>query len=149
SLARRFIRTTDPADTPGRVGTFGTSVRPRLIAPNGPSQGIARMHPPLAKVACLLAIASALMGCKNPVQERTSGRIVAEMPPQNNVSPVVPGRVLNTGTESGQRVAIIDVDGLLLNMDMVGPSSHGENPVSLFREKLDAAACDPCVRAVV
>jgi len=103
----------------------------------------------LLKVACLLTIASALLGCKNPIQMHTSGRIVTESPPQNNVSPVLPGQVLNTGTESGQRVAIIDVDGLLLNMDMVGPSSHGENPVSLFREKLDAAACDPCVRAVV
>jgi protease-4 len=107
------------------------------------------MHRPLLKVACWLAIASALGGCKNPIQVRTSGRIVADSPPQNNISPVLPKQVLNTGTESGQRVAIIDVDGLLLNMDMVGPSSHGENPVSLFREKLDAAAADPCVRAVV
>ncbi|MBX9791326.1 MAG: S49 family peptidase [Pirellulales bacterium] len=104
---------------------------------------------PLWKVACWLAIASAVAGCRNPIQMRTSGRIVADSPPQNNISPVQPRQVLNTGTESGQRIAIIDVDGLLLNMDMVGPSSHGENPVSLFREKLDAAAADPCVRAVV
>jgi protease-4 len=34
-------------------------------------------------------------------------------------------------------------------MDMVGPSSIGENPVSLFREQLDEAAADPCTRAVV
>jgi len=47
------------------------------------------------------------------------------------------------------RVAIIDVDGLLLNYPMVGMGSMGENPVALFRERLDAAAADPCVRAVV
>jgi protease-4 len=34
-------------------------------------------------------------------------------------------------------------------MDMVGPSSIGENPVSVFREQLDEAAADPCTRAVV
>jgi protease-4 len=49
----------------------------------------------------------------------------------------------------GPAVAVIDVDGLMLNMDMVGPGSAGENPVSLFRERLEAAAADPCTRAVV
>jgi protease-4 len=47
------------------------------------------------------------------------------------------------------RIALIDVDGLLLNQDMAGPYSWGDNPVSMFREKLDAAACNPAVRAVV
>ena len=46
-------------------------------------------------------------------------------------------------------MAVITVDGILLDMDMVGPSSIGENPVSLFREQLDEAAADPCTRAVV
>jgi protease-4 len=32
---------------------------------------------------------------------------------------------------------------------MTGFFSHGENPVELFREKLDRAAADPCVHAVV
>jgi protease IV len=49
----------------------------------------------------------------------------------------------------GPSVAVITVDGVLLDMDMVGPSSIGENPVSLFREQLDEAAADPCTRAVV
>ena len=47
------------------------------------------------------------------------------------------------------RVAILDVDGLLLNTPFVGPLSVGENPVALFREKLEAIACDPTVKAVV
>jgi protease-4 len=53
--------------------------------------------------------------------------------------------------EQGQagRVAVIDVDGLLLNTPFVGPMSLGENPVALFREKLAAAEADPCVKSVV
>ena len=101
---------------------------------------------------CVVTVAGLLSGCKHcglTMRMCTSGRIVNEAPPQNNVSPVLPNRVPLTGQCEGRRVAIIDVDGLLLNADMVGPSSHGENPVSLFREKLEAAAADPCVRAVV
>jgi protease-4 len=58
--------------------------------------------------------------------------------------PVTPPRPCPEG-----KVAIIDVDGLLLNMDMVGLFSAGENPVAIFREKLDQVRADPCVRAVV
>lgn len=59
-----------------------------------------------------------------------------------NVRPVV--------VQSGPaRIAILDVDGLILNTPFVGPLSVGENPVALFREKLEAIAADPCVKAVV
>src|SRR5262249_43603660 len=37
----------------------------------------------------------------------------------------------------GPKVALIDVDGLLLNQNMAGLASVGDNPVSLFKEKLD------------
>ncbi len=47
------------------------------------------------------------------------------------------------------RIAIIDVDGLILNQNFTGLLSAGDNPVSAFREKLQAAAGDPAVRAVV
>lgn len=47
------------------------------------------------------------------------------------------------------RVALIDVDGLILNQNFAGPYSAGDNPVSAFREKLGAAGSDPRVRAVV
>ncbi|HWE40622.1 MAG TPA: S49 family peptidase [Isosphaeraceae bacterium] len=50
---------------------------------------------------------------------------------------------------AGGRVALIDVDGLLLNQNLAGLYSVGENPVAAFREKLEAAARDPSVRAVV
>jgi protease IV len=48
------------------------------------------------------------------------------------------------------KIAIIDVEGMILNSrtsSLLGDS--GENPVSLFRERLDAAAEDPRVKAVV
>lgn len=50
---------------------------------------------------------------------------------------------------SGDRIALIDVDGVLLNSDMTGLSSYGENPVAIFREKLDYIASHGCYRGVV
>jgi protease-4 len=47
------------------------------------------------------------------------------------------------------KVAVVDVDGLILNQNPTGLGSAGENPVAAFREKLEAAAADPSVRAVV
>jgi protease-4 len=72
--------------------------------------------------------------------------VTTELPPTHATGPVCP-QVVVPGT--GARIAIIDVDGLLLNYPMVGMGSMGENPVALFRERLEAAAADPCVRAVV
>ncbi len=69
-----------------------------------------------------------------------------EVPP---VSPIA-GNVRPVVVQNGQsRIAVLDVDGLILNAPFVGPMSVGENPVGLFREKLEAIACDPCVKAVV
>jgi protease-4 len=50
---------------------------------------------------------------------------------------------------SGQRVAIIDISGMIMNANRPGLLQQGENPVSLLQEKLDAAATDRSVRAVV
>lgn len=47
------------------------------------------------------------------------------------------------------KVVVIDVDGVLINKNITGMGSMGENPVALFREKLDAVRCDPTIRAVV
>ena len=47
------------------------------------------------------------------------------------------------------RIAILDIDGVLLNTNMTMPYSASENPVSVLREKLDAIAQDPCTVAVV
>jgi protease-4 len=47
------------------------------------------------------------------------------------------------------KIALIDVEGMLLNMRSSGLLGSGENPVALFRERLEAAAADPRVKAVV
>ena len=44
---------------------------------------------------------------------------------------------------------MIDVDGVLLNQNREGIIDSGENPVAAFREKLEAAASDQRVAAIV
>ena len=53
------------------------------------------------------------------------------------------------GQASARRICVVDVDGLLLNKNMSGLGSLGENPVALFREKLDCIAVDPSIGAIV
>jgi len=55
----------------------------------------------------------------------------------------------DTGLFVFDKIAIIDVDGLLANRRKGGWLRSGENPVSLFIEKLDKAAADRSVKAVV
>lgn len=47
------------------------------------------------------------------------------------------------------KIAIIDVDGVIMNARGSSLFGSGENPMSLFREKLETAADDPKVKAVV
>ncbi len=47
------------------------------------------------------------------------------------------------------KVALIDVEGMILNARGNSLLGGSDNPVSLFRERLDAAADDPRVRALV
>ena len=89
-----------------------------------------------------------LLGCHGPLQVRTDSRVTLAPPPIAAVSPLCE-MPLRGDPRSGLKIAVIDVDGLLLNTDMVGLYSQGENPVGLFREKLDRAAADPCVRGIV
>lgn len=48
-----------------------------------------------------------------------------------------------------KKIAVIDVDGLIMNARGPGFLGNGENPVAIFRERLDMAAEDPRVKAVV
>lgn len=114
----------------------------------------ARTFSPLALLALICAVASpALSGCCHTPTVNTNvsaeGHVLTETPTPGNSGPVWPFTVPRHDAHSGPAIAVIDVDGILLNMDMTGPASAGENPVSLFRERLDAAAADPCTRAVV
>lgn len=79
----------------------------------------------------------------------TRSRVITETPPVSDGGPVVEMPLGSSCDAGAPKVAVVDVDGLLLNMDMTGLYSLGENPVGLFREKLDAIARDPGVCAVV
>jgi protease-4 len=109
---------------------------------------------------CLLACT----GCTQPlrVDTRTSvdavgninvnatGNMKAQLAPTPRLEPVTAmGLPHRPQDPNAPKIAIVDVDGMLLNNDATGFGSWGENPVSAFRERLDAIECDPCVRAVV
>ena len=94
----------------------------------------------------LLVMVSLLAGCKHPVQVVTNSRVTAITPSNRSQQPVAP---IQVEPGNGRRVAIVDVDGLLVNQPMTGLYSEGENPVALFREKLDRIANSGCYAAVV
>jgi protease-4 len=114
-----------------------------------------------------LALLLLLAGCRNPLYVRTdsvvrvpdgvSGKVQMEFPGHLDGGPMleapVPfasGDTLSAnGVAAAAKVAVIDVDGVLCNLDYVGPFSQGENPLAAFKERLAAAAADPAVRAVV
>ncbi|MEZ6088389.1 MAG: S49 family peptidase [Pirellulaceae bacterium] len=50
---------------------------------------------------------------------------------------------------TSRKIALIDVDGLLVNQNQSGIGSMGENPVDLFREKLDQVERDTSISAVI
>ena len=79
-----------------------------------------------------------------------NGTVDVRIPPAPDPGPVGPV-VVRAGTAGPRspRVAVIEVDGLILNQNLTGLYSVGENPVASFREKLEAAAGDPRVRAIV
>ncbi|MHC5191514.1 MAG: signal peptide peptidase SppA [Planctomycetota bacterium] len=47
------------------------------------------------------------------------------------------------------KIVVIDIDGIMLNRQQSGWMQSGDNPVSSFLEKLDKAAADDTVKAVV
>jgi len=103
----------------------------------------------MRRLCILLALVLPTLGCSGGrFRLRTESRVTVNAAQVPAVEPLLEMTV--QADDSAQaKIALIDVDGLLVNMDMTGLSSQGENPVSLFREKLDAAAADPCVCAVV
>jgi protease IV len=78
------------------------------------------------------------------------GQIATVMRTDNTASRLVSVPIYGRHTSSSSgRVCIVDIDGLLINKNMSGIGSMGENPVALFREKLDAIEADPSIKAVV
>ncbi len=77
-------------------------------------------------------------------------------PPALLIQPVTASRTLkeqvidrDKGLLIFNKVAVIDVDGILLQSSPVDLFGQGDNPVSLFMEKLDKAEQDVFVKAVV
>jgi protease-4 len=106
-------------------------------------------------IPAILALMLLNTGCDRMLV-RTQNRVAFDAPIDTRVtditpvSPVAgPVRPVVVSPGSFARVAVVDVDGLILNTPFVGPLSVGENPVALFREKLDAIEADAGVRAVV
>jgi protease-4 len=75
-----------------------------------------------------------------------NGFVVA---PVNVNAPLEESIVQDANGWTWNKVAIIEVSGLIMNARASGLLSDGENPVSLFREKLEHAAEDSSVKAVV
>ncbi len=110
---------------------------------------------------CFLVLAITSTGChhvfrvvtdsviRTEAPMETHSKVVMETAPVGDGGPVVEMPLGGECPANGAKIAVVDVDGLLLNMDMTGLYSLGENPVGLFREKLDAIAADPQVAAVV
>ncbi len=71
---------------------------------------------------------------------------ITPVPAQEELQETV---VLNEGGLFPPKIAQIEVDGLIMNSRKFSLWAEGENPVSLFLEKLDKAASDPAVKAVV
>lgn len=111
----------------------------------------------MRRIVFALGIATLCAGCKHPIQTVMSGNLFTESrvfsenhvvsenevvihtPPVQNAGPLLEMHVMGSPTCS-KRVALIDVDGLLINEERVGLYSLGHNPVALFREQLDYIA---------
>jgi protease-4 len=103
------------------------------------------------RVAAFGVLAALLAGCcQHPLRMCAQGDMKTATVMDNTASRLFQEALPSTSGEcSGFKIALIDVDGVLLNRNMSGPGSFGENPVALFREKLEAASRDSCIRAVV
>ena len=107
--------------------------------------------PRVAAIGICLLVCS---GCLHPVRTdskiRVEGPVSIVLPINNNEKPVVPMAVDGGPLGCEPFVALVDVDGLLLNTGLTGPYSAGDNPIDVFREKLDVAASHPqCVGVVL
>ena len=104
-----------------------------------------------------LGVMLGLTGCITPISVALDGQLTSSKPieaairadlsPQNSPEPL--HSVILPGSAGAQRVAIIELDGLLVQESLVGLGSQGSNPVALFHEKLQAAENDPAVVGVV
>lgn len=107
----------------------------------------------MIRLITVVTILATVAGCQHkPLKVHglmdVSGSVATSLKSDNTASRL--SKVTITGNcRSKRKVAIIEVDGLMINKNISGTGSLGENPVALFREKLSAVACDPTIAAVV
>ncbi|MCE9529792.1 MAG: hypothetical protein K8T89_01425 [Planctomycetes bacterium] len=98
-----------------------------------------------------------LIGCHHGLNVNTNSVVEVASPIRGTfgitaASPSSEGPVVEMALDGrpcprdGVKIALIDVDGLMLNQNLNSTIIAGDNPVALFREKLDAARSDPAVR---
>lgn len=92
----------------------------------------------------LAALAGALLlsGCG-----ANTGLLIRPVPTYQNLQEMVVAS--DPGWFVRDKIAVIDVEGILVNERDTGLFASQENPVSLFVEKIDKAQADPDVRALV
>lgn len=115
-------------------------------------------------LALAVVILPGAVGCRHPIpiigQFQGSGNVTAQADIRGELAVKLPltadpGPMVATVVQASQganpapRIALIDVDGLILNQNLEGMMGSGENPVSAFREKLTGISRDPAVSAVV
>jgi len=103
-------------------------------------------------------------GCQHPIpvmghfqgaanvaaQADVRGEMSIKLPTAIDTGPMVASVIRPArGSDLAPRLAVIDVDGVLLNQNREGIYDSGENPVAAFREKLEAATGDSRVAAIV
>ena len=69
--------------------------------------------------------------------------VIVNMPPDADHGPMVEMPVVPYPKNGCGKIAVIDVDGLLVYEERTGLFSLGQNPVAVFREKLDYIANNP------
>jgi protease-4 len=103
------------------------------------------------------------LGCFHPLKLTSVSRVLVDQPlsahlnvdslspPPTRTDARVRAMPLDdcSGATGEAKLALIDIDGLLFNQNMTGMGSVGDNPVSLFKEKLVAATTEPGICALV
>jgi protease IV len=107
------------------------------------------LRPMLCRTIVLGMIAAAMCGCRHPLQMIAETRAIVHPSVAEDRGPLADMPVIPADGPSCAKIALIDVDGLLVNAPLTGLSSLGENPVAIFRERLDRIEADHCFRAVV